>query len=108
MTTRSRNSNGNTGRNSHRCAFCGSMFPQGRLMRPPGQSRGGICYDCIRELANYVSERGNRRRSDDSGRAAPNPSDRVELAEKTGSRQSGESNAHGWCPGKSTPTWTPT
>ena len=56
MTTGSRNAN----RNSHRCVFCGSLFPQNRLMRPPGQSRGGICFDCIRELANYVAERGGK------------------------------------------------
>ena len=59
MTTanhRSSNSGGN--RNGYRCAFCGSLFPQNRLMRPPGQARGGICYDCILELANHVSERG--------------------------------------------------
>ena len=66
MTTGSRNAN----RNSHRCVFCGSLFPQNRLMRPPGQSRGGICFDCIRELANYVAERGGKKgRGAGEGRA---------------------------------------
>ncbi len=58
MSTSNRSAN----RNSHRCAFCGSQFPQDRLMRPPGQSRGGICFDCIRELAEHVAQRGARRR----------------------------------------------
>ena len=76
MTTGSRSSN----RNAHRCAFCGSLFPQGRLVRPPGQTRGGICFDCIRELANYVAERGGKkRRNDNGGQARAN--DRVELAD---------------------------
>ena len=88
MTTRGRN--GNANRNSYRCAFCGSLFPQGRLMRPPGQNRGGICFDCIRELANYVAERGNRRRSDNNGREAGiSSSDRVELTDPPAT-QSGE------------------
>ncbi|MCY4556038.1 MAG: ATP-dependent Clp protease ATP-binding subunit ClpX [Chloroflexi bacterium] len=77
MTTGSRNSN----RNSHRCAFCGSQFPQGRLVRPPGQTRGGICFDCIRELANYVAERGGKKRREDSG-SPERPSDRVEPTDK--------------------------
>lgn len=81
MTTRNRN--GNSNRNSHRCAFCGSLFPQGRLMRPPGQNRGGICFDCIRELAAYVADRGGKPRSEENGRRAPKSSDRVELTEKT-------------------------
>ncbi len=82
MTTRSRS--GNASRNSYRCAFCGSLFPQSRLMRPPGQSRGGICHDCIRELANYISERGSRRRPEDAAYArVPDSSDRVELADPT-------------------------
>jgi len=85
MTTRSRN--GNPTRNSHRCSFCGSLFPQGRLMRPPGQSRGGICFDCIRELAAYVADKGGKQRSDDTGRRSQRSSDRVELTEK-GSTQS--------------------
>ena len=58
MSTSNRSAN----RNSHRCAFCGSQFPQDRLMRPPGQSRGGICFDCIRELAEHVAQRGAKRR----------------------------------------------
>ena len=78
MTTGSRNAN----RNSHRCAFCGSLFPQGRLMRPPGQTRGGICFDCIRELANYVAERGGKKRRDDGDGPAARSGDRVEPAEK--------------------------
>ena len=77
MTTGSRNSN----RNAHRCAFCGSQFPQGRLVRPPGQTRGGICFDCIRELANYVAERGGKKRRDE-GADQSRASDRVELADK--------------------------
>ena len=78
MTTGSRNAN----RNSHRCVFCGSLFPQNRLMRPPGQSRGGICFDCIRELANYVAERGGKKgRAAGDGRA-PNGNDRVEPTEQ--------------------------
>lgn len=81
MTTRGRNGNGN--RNSYRCAFCGSLFPQSRLMRPPGQSRGGICFDCIRELANYVAERGSRKRPEDSGRPVEHSSsDRVGLTNR--------------------------
>ena len=81
MTTRNRN--GNSNRNSsHRCAFCGSLFPQGRLMRPPGQNRGGICFDCIRELAAYVADRGGKPRSEENGRRAQKSSDRVELTEK--------------------------
>ncbi len=59
-------------------------------MRPPGQSRGGICFDCIRELANYVAERGNRRRVEDKDRgAALSSSDRVELTDRAAA-QSGE------------------
>ena len=77
MTTGSRNSN----RNAHRCAFCGSLFPQGRLVRPPGQTRGGICFDCIRELANYVAERGGKKRRDEGG-GQTRADDRVELADK--------------------------
>ena len=76
MATGSRSSN----RNSHRCAFCGSQFPQGRLVRPPGQTRGGICFDCIRELANYVAERGGKKRRNDDG-AQTRANDRVELAD---------------------------
>ncbi|MXZ92340.1 MAG: ATP-dependent Clp protease ATP-binding subunit ClpX [Chloroflexi bacterium] len=88
MTTRSRS--GNANRNTYRCAFCGSMFPQNRLMRPPGQNRGGICFDCIRELANYVAERGNRRRTEDKDRGSgPSSSDRVELTDRPAT-QSGE------------------
>ena len=88
MTTRSRS--GNANRNSYRCAFCGSLFPQNRLMRPPGQNRGGICFDCIRELANYVAERGNRRRTEDKDRGpGPSSSDRVELTDRP-ETQSGE------------------
>ena len=68
MTTSSRSAS----RNSQRCVFCGSAFPQGRLMRPPGQSRGGICFDCIKELAAHLAERGNRRRSRDD-RVEPLP-----------------------------------
>ena len=86
MTTNSRNSN----RNAHRCAFCGSLFPQGRLVRPPGQTRGGICFDCIRELANYVAERGGKKRKDD-GAGQPNPNDRVELAEKPAGKRAADS-----------------
>ena len=77
MTTGSRNSN----RNAHRCAFCGSLFPQGRLVRPPGQTRGGICFDCIRELANYVAERGGKKRRDEGGGQARG-NDRGELTDK--------------------------
>ena len=88
MTTRSRS--GNTNRNSYRCAFCGSLFPQNRLMRPPGQNRGGICFDCIRELANYVAERGNRRRTEEKDRGpGVSSSDRVELTDRPAT-QSGE------------------
>ena len=87
MTTRNRN--GNSNRNSHRCAFCGSLFPQGRLMRPPGQSRGGICFDCIRELATYVTERGGRQQSEDGGRRSPRSADRAEPAEKTTEQSTG-------------------
>ena len=79
MTTRNRNSN--SSRNSYRCSFCGSLFPQGRLMRPPGQSRGGICFDCIRELATYVADRGGKRSRDESDGRAQKSSDRVELTE---------------------------
>jgi ATP-dependent Clp protease ATP-binding subunit ClpX len=78
MATGSRNSN----RNAHRCAFCGSLFPQGRLVRPPGQTRGGICFDCVRELANYVAERGGKKRREEGDSAQPRPSDRVEPADK--------------------------
>ncbi len=78
MTTGSRNAN----RNSHRCAFCGSLFPQGRLMRPPGQTRGGICFDCIRELANYVAERGGKGRRESGSGGSPRSKDRVEPPEK--------------------------
>ena len=82
MTTGSRSSN----RNAHRCAFCGSLFPQGRLVRPPGQTRGGICFDCIRELANYVAERGGKkRRNDDGGQTRAN--DRVEPADNAPSKR---------------------
>ena len=81
MTTGSRSSN----RNSHRCAFCGSQFPQGRLVRPPGQTRGGICFDCIRELANYVAERGGKKRRDEGG-APGRANDRVELPDKLPSK----------------------
>lgn len=88
MTTRSRS--GNANRNTYRCAFCGSLFPQNRLMRPPGQNRGGICFDCIRELANYVAERGNRRRTEDKDRGPGlSSSDRVELTDRP-ETQSGE------------------
>ena len=80
MTTRNRN--GASGRNSYRCSFCGSLFPQSRLMRPPGQGRGGICYDCIRELAAYVADRGGQTRSEEHPRRAPKNSDRVELTPK--------------------------
>lgn len=41
-------------------------------MRPPGQARGGICFDCIKELAAHLAERGNRRRSRDD-RVEPTP-----------------------------------
>ncbi len=78
MATGSRNSN----RNAHRCAFCGSQFPQGRLVRPPGQTRGGICFDCVRELANYVAERGGKKRREEGDSAQPRPSARVEPADK--------------------------
>ena len=78
MATGSRNSN----RNANRCAFCGSLFPQGRLVRPPGQTRGGICFDCVRELANYVAERGGKKRREEGDSAQPRPSDRVEPADK--------------------------
>ena len=70
MSTSNRSAN----RNSHRCAFCGSQFPQDRLMRPPGQSRGRICFDCIRELAEHVAQRGARRRP-----APDNSADRPDL-----------------------------
>ena len=80
MTTRNRN--GASGRNSYRCSFCGSLFPQSRLMRPPGQGRGGICYDCIRELAAYVADRGGQTRSEEHPRRAQKSSDRVELTPK--------------------------
>lgn len=83
MTTGSRSSN----RNSHRCAFCGSLFPQGRLVRPPGQTRGGICFDCIRELANYVAERGGKKRRDDSNGTQQRSSDRVEVTDKPSKKQ---------------------
>ncbi|MCY3691306.1 MAG: AAA family ATPase, partial [Chloroflexi bacterium] len=52
-------------------------------MRPPGQNRGGICFDCIRELAAYVADRGGKQRPGESGRRTPGSSDRVELTEKT-------------------------
>ena len=58
-----------------------ACFPQGRLVRPPGQSRGGICFDCIRELANYVAERGGKKRRADSG-GQGRANDKVELADK--------------------------
>ena len=90
MTTRNRNGNGNSNRNSYRCSFCGSLFPQGRLMRPPGQSRGGICFDCIRELAAYVADRGGKRRSGESGQRTQRSSDRVELTEKAAEEPSGQ------------------
>ncbi len=79
MTTRSRN--GNSNRNSYRCNFCSSLFPQGRLMRPPGQNRGGICFDCIRELAAYVADRGGKQRPEEGARRVPRASDRVELTD---------------------------
>ena len=79
MTTNSRSSN----RNSHRCVFCGSLFPQGRLMRPPGQPRGGICFDCIRELANYVAERGSKKRPETEESRPARTSGRREIAEPT-------------------------
>lgn len=86
MTTRNRNGNsnrdGNSNRNSYRCSFCGSLFPRGRLMRPPSQNRGGICFDCIRELAAYVADRGSKQRPDETGRRAQRNSDRVELTDK--------------------------
>ena len=78
MATGSRSSN----RNAHRCAFCGSLYPQARMVRPPGQTRGGICFDCIRELASYVAERGGKKRRDSSGVAPPKPNDRVELPDQ--------------------------
>ena len=81
MTTRNRN--GNSSRNSQRCAFCGSLFPQARLMRPPGQNRGGgICFDCIRELAAYVTDRNGKQQSGENRRGSDRSSDRVELTEK--------------------------
>ena len=96
MTTpNNRSSSGNRppggGRNGYRCAFCGSLFPQNRLMRPPGQSRGGICFDCIRELANYIAERsgkppstppGKPRSAGSSGNGSGSPNDRVALTDK--------------------------
>ena len=74
-------------RNGYRCAFCGSLFPQNRLMRPPGQSRGGICFDCIRELANYIAERGGKPAAAPpgkprSGGGSGSPNDRVALTDK--------------------------
>ena len=74
-------------RNGYRCAFCGSLFPQNRLMRPPGQSRGGICFDCIRELANYIAERnGKPAPAPPPGKprsgSAGSPNDRVALTGK--------------------------
>lgn len=81
MTTRNRN--GNPTRNSNRCSFCGSLFPQNQLMRPPGQNRGGICFDCIRELAAYVADRGSNQKPDAAERRPQRSSDRVELTEKT-------------------------
>ena len=80
MTTRNRN--GASGRNSYRCSFCGSLFPQSRLMRPPGQSRGGICHDCIRELAAYVADRGGQSRPEEPVRRGAKNADRVELTPK--------------------------
>lgn len=84
-------------RSGYRCAFCGSLFPQNRLMRPPGQSRGGICFECIRELANHIAERGGGKppatatpqgkpRSGGSNGngagAGGNPNDRVSLTDQ--------------------------
>lgn len=86
MTTGSRSTN----RNSHRCAFCGSLFPQGRLVRPPGQTRGGICFDCIQELANYVAERGGKKRRE-AGGAKSRADDQVELADKPPAKRGAES-----------------
>ena len=82
MSTNNRSAN----RNSHRCAFCGSLFPQGRLMRPPGQPRGGICFDCIRELAAHVAERGNRKRSAPDDRRKPTGDERPEPSTAENSR----------------------
>ncbi len=80
----SRNRSGNANRNSHRCAFCNSLFPQNRLMRPPGQNRGGICFDCIRELAAYVAERSGNQRTEEATRRPQRSADRVELADGSG------------------------
>ena len=85
MTTRNRNGNSNSN-SSSRCAFCGSLFPQNRLMRPPGQNRGGICFDCIRELAAYVTDRNDKQRNDVPARRSGKGSERAEAAEPAGSQ----------------------
>ncbi len=72
-STNSRSSN----RNSQRCAFCGTPHPQGRLMRPPGQPRGGICFDCIRELAAHVADRASRKRPASAEPGSRSREDRV-------------------------------
>ena len=69
MTTGNRNPS----RNNLRCSFCGNVFPQNKLLRPPGQPRGGICFDCVRELAAHVEERSEQHRSPSkSGRGRSN------------------------------------
>lgn len=79
MTTGNRSAN----RGSHRCAFCGSVFPQGRLMCPPGQARGGVCFDCIRELADYLTEHGGKgRRESGAGKNKARGGDRAGGAQK--------------------------
>ena len=49
-------------------------------MRPPGQSRGGICFDCIKDLAAHLAERGQRRRSRDDDRVEPTPAGTAAIA----------------------------
>ena len=51
-------------------------------MRPPAQSRGGICFDCIRELANYVAERGGNKRRDGEDKPAARGNGRREAREQ--------------------------
>ena len=82
MSTSNRSAN----RNSQRCAFCGSSYPQGRLIRPPGQPRGGICFDCIRELAAHVAERSNKKRPAAEEKRIQSRDDRVELTANAADR----------------------